>query len=61
MRLVQCPAELNGDTPEMLRDTDWTILNPRRVDVLEQTRLVRPEVNVVDSLEALAVQLRGAW
>jgi hypothetical protein len=30
----------------------------RRLDVEVQTRLVRPDVTVVDSLEALAVQLR---
>jgi hypothetical protein len=32
----------------------------RRMDVLVQTRMARPEVHVVDSLEALAVQVRGA-
>jgi Nucleoside 2-deoxyribosyltransferase like len=31
----------------------------RRLDVLEQTRLVRPDVRVVDSLEVLAGQLKG--
>jgi hypothetical protein len=31
----------------------------RRVDVLEQTRLVRPDVRVVDSLEALGERLKG--
>jgi Nucleoside 2-deoxyribosyltransferase like len=31
----------------------------RRLDVLEQTRLVRPDVRVVDSLEGLAAQLIG--
>ncbi|NJK45853.1 MAG: hypothetical protein HC933_17720 [Pleurocapsa sp. SU_196_0] len=32
----------------------------RRVDVLEQTRLARPDVRVVDSLEGLARQLGGS-
>ena len=31
----------------------------RRLDILEQTRLVRPDVRVVDSLEGLAAQLIG--
>ncbi len=31
----------------------------RRLDVLEQTRLVRPDVRVVDSLGALVTQLSG--
>jgi Nucleoside 2-deoxyribosyltransferase like len=31
----------------------------RRMDVLEQTRLVRPDVRVVDSLEELTTQLSG--
>jgi Nucleoside 2-deoxyribosyltransferase like len=31
----------------------------RRLDVLEQTRLVRPDVRIVDSLEGLAAQLSG--
>jgi hypothetical protein len=32
---------------------------PRRVDVLEQTRLVRPELEVADSLEATVKRARG--
>jgi hypothetical protein len=32
----------------------------RRLDVMVQTRLVRPEIQVVDSLEALAAQIRGS-
>jgi hypothetical protein len=31
----------------------------RRLDVLEQTRLVRPDVRIVDSLEGLATVLKG--
>jgi hypothetical protein len=32
----------------------------RRLDVMVQTRLVRPEIQVVDSLQALAEQIRGS-
>jgi hypothetical protein len=32
---------------------------PRRIDVLVQTRLARPDVQVVDTLEALAAQVRS--
>jgi hypothetical protein len=32
----------------------------RRIDVMAQTRLARPDVRVVDSLDALAAQVRSA-
>jgi hypothetical protein len=32
----------------------------RRLDVMVQTRLVRPEIQVTDSLEALAAHIRGS-